>query len=79
MDGSPLRIDPMRIEDIAALIMGRNVKLAKAILTGKRSGIKIVHVVTRDGQPMIGTKDLRQDRINVDTEKGLIVRVRSIG
>ena len=39
----------------------------------------VLRVVKRDGQVSVVTRDYRTDRVNVEVEAGVIVKVKSIG
>lgn len=58
-------------------VIGLTVDEAREILASH--GIGSVRVMTRDGQPCMGTDDIRGDRLNVSTNNGIITSVGNIG
>lgn len=53
-------------------------RLKRARMVARRHDC-IVRVVRRDGEPIAGTDDYRDDRINVAVENERIVRIAGIG
>jgi hypothetical protein len=68
----------MQVEaDVLNSVVGKTMEQAAAIL--RPHGIQTIRARWVDGQPQIGTSDMRTNRLNVSLQGGIIDRVSGIG